>query len=62
MYKPHAECVPPSKLDIPIWRYVDFAKFVDLLERRQLHFARLDQLGDPFEGAPSDGTVALLRE
>jgi hypothetical protein len=33
-----------------------------MLERRQLHFARLDQLGDPFEGAPSDGTVALLRE
>ena len=61
MYKPHPECVPPSDPNILIWRYIDFAKFVDLLERRQLHFARLDQLGDPFEGAPSDGTVALLR-
>jgi len=61
MYRPYAECVPPSNPHIPIWRYIDFAKFVDMLERRQLHFARLDQLGDPFEGAPSDGTVALLR-
>lgn len=61
MYRSHVECIPPPDPTIPIWRYIDFAKFVDMLERRQLHFARLDQLGDPFEGAPSDGTVALLR-
>lgn len=61
VYRPHRECVAPNDPNIPIWRYMDFAKFVDLLERKQLHFARLDQLGDPFEGAPSDGTMALLR-
>lgn len=33
------------------WRYMDFAKFVALLEQRALYFARADSLGDPFEGA-----------
>ena len=30
---------------------MDFTKFVSLLEKRALFFARADQLGDPFEGA-----------
>jgi hypothetical protein len=30
---------------------MDFSKFVDLLFARELHFARSDLLGDPFEGA-----------
>lgn len=34
-----------------LWRYMDFTKFVSLLERRALFFARADKLGDPFEGA-----------
>src|SRR5579885_2982706 len=37
--------------DLQIWRYMDFAKFVAILETRALHFARADTLGDPFEGA-----------
>jgi hypothetical protein len=40
-------CSPETKL----WRYMDFAKFVALLEAGALHFARADLLGDPFEGA-----------
>ena len=35
----------------PLWRYMDFAKFVALLEHRAIYFARADQLGDKFEGA-----------
>ena len=34
-----------------LWRYMDFAKFVSLLEKRALFFARADKLGDPFEGS-----------
>lgn len=34
-----------------LWRYMDLAKFLDLLERKTLFFARADKLGDPFEGA-----------
>jgi hypothetical protein len=51
----------PENLDAPIWRYIDFAKFVDMLERRALHFSQLGALGDPFEGMPSEGTLEFLR-
>jgi hypothetical protein len=36
-----------------IWRYVDFAKFVDLIDRAKLFFARADSMTDPWEGAMS---------
>jgi hypothetical protein len=35
----------------PLWRFMDFAKFVALLKDRALYFARADRLGDRFEGA-----------
>src|SRR6266478_4615364 len=34
-----------------LWRYMDFAKFVALLEQRAVYFCRADLLGDRFEGA-----------
>lgn len=37
--------------DSTIWRYLDLAKFIDLISSRQLYFCRSDQLGDPFEGS-----------
>jgi hypothetical protein len=43
----------PENKEISLWRYMDFAKFVSLLSRSCLHFARADLLGDPFEGAMS---------
>jgi hypothetical protein len=33
-----------------LWRYMDLAKFVWMLQRRALYFCRLDALGDPYEG------------
>jgi len=39
---------PPSD-DIRIWRYLDLAKLLDLLQSRSLHFARIDTLDDPYE-------------
>lgn len=41
----------PDNLDVPIWRYMDFTKFVSMLIRKGLFFSRLDKLGDPFEGS-----------
>jgi hypothetical protein len=32
-----------------LWRYIDFTKFVAMLETRALFFARADKLGDPLE-------------
>ena len=44
------------KFDVPdenatIWRYLDFTKFVDMLNTQCLFFARVDKLGDDFEGS-----------
>jgi hypothetical protein len=41
----------PKDTNSKIWRYMDFTKFVDLLDRSALFFTRLDRLGDPFEGS-----------
>lgn len=41
--------VPAS--DAKLWRYMDFTKFVAMLNNKALYFCRLDHLGDPFEGA-----------
>lgn len=43
-----------------IWRFLDFAQFVDLLDRKSLFFARVDTLEDPFAGL-SDDTVFAVR-
>ncbi|WP_342150745.1 hypothetical protein [Methylorubrum sp. SB2] len=34
-----------------IWRYMDTAKFMDLIQSKSLWFSRSDLLGDPFEGS-----------
>jgi len=39
----------PALLD-PLWRYMDFTKFVAMLVSEGLYLARLDQLGDVYEG------------
>lgn len=36
-----------------IWRYIDFAKFVDALDRKALFFARADQMNDRWEASLS---------
>jgi len=47
---------------VPIWRYMDFTKFVSMLESSSLYFARADLLGDPFEGSYSRGNERLRPE
>ena len=42
---------PPEDPAIPIWRYMDFTKFISLLESQALFFCRTDLLGDPWEGS-----------
>ncbi len=49
-YQPHRD-VPTPDNDTPIWRYMNFVKFISLLEGGTLHFSRSDLLGDPFEGS-----------
>ncbi len=50
MYEESPFCNPPPA-DAVLWRYMDFTKFVSILDKRALFFARADKLGDPFEGS-----------
>ncbi|EGR3395404.1 DUF2971 domain-containing protein [Vibrio parahaemolyticus] len=40
-----------------LWRYLDFTKFVSLLDTQTLFFCRADRFADPFEGATTKKTV-----
>ena len=50
-FRNHPVFKPPSDHDSPIWRYMDFTKFVSMLQYGGLYFRRVDLLGDPFEGS-----------
>ena len=58
MYEEHPVFNPPP-LDAVLWRYMDFTKYVSILEKQSLFFARADKLGDPFEGSYSKLNKAL---
>lgn len=51
-FKEHPEFLAPDNPTAKIWRYMDLAKFLSLLDRQALYFVRLDKLSkfDPFEG------------
>jgi hypothetical protein len=51
MFKEHLGFMPPQDQDHSVWRYMDFTKFLSLLDDQHLFFARADMLGDPFEGS-----------
>lgn len=49
MYKEFPDIKIPDD-NVVIWRYMDFAKFVSLLDKEALFFVRVDKLSDRFEG------------
>lgn len=49
MFKQHPSFNTPSDVT-KIWRYMDFTKFVYLLDTQSLFFVRSDKFDDPFEG------------
>ncbi|MBS1776610.1 MAG: AP2 domain-containing protein [Bacteroidetes bacterium] len=44
----------PADSSVKIWRYMDFTKFVYMLEKGALFFPQVDDLGDPYEGELSN--------
>lgn len=54
---PHPVFIEPSDKSAKIWRYMDFTKYVAMLESQALYMCRADQFEDPFEGALSQGTI-----
>lgn len=42
-------CFPQQRdANVKVWRYMDLAKLISLIQSRRLYLARLDQLADPF--------------
>jgi hypothetical protein len=62
MYKQHSVFKSPQNLNAKIWRFMDFTKFVSLLDKSALFFTRADKLGDPFEGSFSRANIKLRPE
>lgn len=60
-YEFHLDLRTPPNHTV-LWRYMDFAKFVQMLESRALWFTRLDQLEDPLEGSHTDAELAGIRK
>lgn len=50
MYQRSSGCTVPEDT-VRVWRYMTFTKFMSLVDRSALYFARVDRLGDPFEGS-----------
>jgi hypothetical protein len=48
----------PTNKDVPIWRYLDLAKYLSMLDRRCLFFSRATLVGDPFEGSSTKPMVS----
>jgi hypothetical protein len=63
MYQDHPLFLRPAP-EARIWRYVDLERLVSLLHTRTLHFARADQMSDPFEGVypPINSTLEYLSQ
>ena len=66
MYEEHPNFVPPPS-GARLWRYMDFTKFVSLLDKEGLFFSSAAVLGDPFEGSDSRinhdlRSLSLLRQ
>lgn len=53
MIKDHESCRAPSNLNVRIWRYMSFSKFVDLIVNETLFFSRCDRFDDNLEGLMS---------
>ena len=59
MYKEHPVFERPAKENVRIWRYLDSSRFLSLLDKQALFFARADRLADPFEGSYSKANIKL---
>ena len=60
-YEFHANLRTPPN-DTVLWRYMDFAKFIQMMESKSLWFTRLDQLEDPLEGGHTDAELKRIRK
>jgi len=60
-YKVHPSCKTPEDGTLKIWRYMDFTKFIAMLEDEALFFANISSLTDSFEGFLTKPTANKFR-
>lgn len=51
MKKRQTVFIEPGDPNIRLWKYLDFAKFISLIDSGGLYFSRADKLLDPYEGS-----------
>jgi hypothetical protein len=59
-FEEHRDLTTPPDTSV-LWRYMDFARFLHLIETQTLWFARADQLDDPLEGTYTDAELDHVR-
>lgn len=57
----HPLFAQPFETGIGVWRYMNLAKLLRMLQTQTLYFARSDHLGDPFEGSNTTGMALRLK-
>lgn len=50
----HPSFIDKPPTDAKVWRYMDLARYLSLLQTEALHFARADQMSDRWEGSYSE--------
>jgi hypothetical protein len=50
MIVPYHTTITPQEENQHIWRYMDFAKYLSLLDKQALFFSKVSNLNDPYEG------------
>jgi hypothetical protein len=58
-FEQHPDLTTPPDTTV-LWRYMDFAGFVHLLETQTLRFSRADQFEDPLEGTLTDAELEYI--
>jgi len=59
MYKSHEHFPDDVNDDDYLWRYVDLARYADLLQTSELHLARADSMSDAWEGSFSATNISM---
>jgi hypothetical protein len=62
MYAEHKLFPKLTDQNAKLWRYMDFTKFVSMLESSSLYFARGDQFDDQYEGMAAKQNLAAWDE
>ena len=50
MLRDHPSARPPEDREASLWRFMDFTKYVAMLDAAAVYFTRADRFSDPFEG------------